>query len=508
MKDKVIATREYREHLLKDPYRPTYHFAIPDDCGGPGDPNGAFFADGIYHLMYLYKNSKTNGFHWGHISSKDLLHWRNHPDALTVYEGDEGCFSGGGFLDDDNTAYLTFWKFAAKDESKDRSGIAIAYAKPPYDEWKRIEPIAVNATEWGIKDVEINGETVHLACADPSNIWKMNGYYYMELGNLMVLNKYGREENSSKKYQGDWTELYRSKDLHHWEYVHRFYENTHMGSDWPDETEDAMRSSFLPLYDAKQNGKLTGKWLQMFISHNKGCQYYVGTLKNEKFYPEFHGRMSWNDRTYFAPEALIDDKNRHIVWTWILDNLGHDFDRFGWSGVYAFPRLLWWENEKLHIAPADELDNLQYNHQEFTNLEDNVLNIKNGESFRIKAIWNIKKNDKAGFKVRVSNNGNEYTEIYIDKKSKTLVMDTSNSGISEWFKIKEESPFELDNDELLYMDIFVDKSVIEVFVNERQAISRRAFPSEPQNSLGVEVIGDVSEIKKLDAWEMASTNPY
>ena len=103
MKDEAISTRAYRERLLGDANRPTYHFAIPDDYGYPGDSNGAFFADGVYHLMYLYKNSKTNAYHWGHISSLDMLHWRNHQDALTDLEGDEGCFSGGAFVDDDGT---------------------------------------------------------------------------------------------------------------------------------------------------------------------------------------------------------------------------------------------------------------------------------------------------------------------------------------------------------------------------------------------------------------------
>ena len=52
--DKIRSARELREHLLSDRYRPGYHFAIAEDIGRPGDPNGAFFAGGRYHLMYLY----------------------------------------------------------------------------------------------------------------------------------------------------------------------------------------------------------------------------------------------------------------------------------------------------------------------------------------------------------------------------------------------------------------------------------------------------------------------
>jgi len=47
-KEQIIAARKYREMVLKDPYRPGYHFAVPEDNGYPADPNGAFFADGRY----------------------------------------------------------------------------------------------------------------------------------------------------------------------------------------------------------------------------------------------------------------------------------------------------------------------------------------------------------------------------------------------------------------------------------------------------------------------------
>ena len=86
--------RRFREKLMADPYRPGYHFAIPEGEGYPGDPNAAFYAAGRYHLMYLYRRA-GEGFAWGHVSSADLLHWRHHPDALRPGQGDEGIFSGG-----------------------------------------------------------------------------------------------------------------------------------------------------------------------------------------------------------------------------------------------------------------------------------------------------------------------------------------------------------------------------------------------------------------------------
>lgn len=505
MKAEILLTRAYRERLLNDPYRPAYHFTVPDDFGMPGDSNGAFYADGVYHLMYLYKNSETDAFHWGHMSSLDLLHWRHHPDALTQFEGDRGCFSGGGFVDDDGTAYLSFWKFAATDKAKDRGGLAIACSKPPYDVWERMEPIAVNSSElWGVADIEANGETLHIACADPSNIWKANGKYYMQAGNGPLLWNIGKKENAEAKYKGDFTDLFRSDDLKKWEYVGRFYENNRKGvNDWPDETEDDMCPSFLPLYDAEENGKFTGKYLQVFISHNKGCQYYIGKLDGERFVPEQHGRMTWKDNAYFAPEALVDGKNRQIVWTWLRDNLPDDFTRFGWSGVFGLPRNLWYADGELKMSPVSEIDTLQYGHIAYTPADGEIVRVGDGASCRVKGKWGGKK--KAGVAVRVSEDGKEYTEIYYLPKERKLVMDTTHSGGEGW-RVKEEAPFALRDGETLSLDILIDQSVIEVYANKRQAICRRVYPTAPESSTGMRLIGDAPEA--LDTYKMFPTNPY
>ena len=508
MKDLIKATREYREKMLNDPYRPLYHFAIPDDCGIPGDSNGAFYADGVYHLMYLYKNSNTEAFHWGHISSIDLLHWKQHEDAIASYEGDEGCFSGGAFVDEDKTAYISFWKFPSKDFKKDNGGVAIAYSKPPYEKWERIEPIAIEsrADAWGVADIEVDGKIRHIACADPSNIWKANGFYYMQAGNKPVLDRYGRGEDSDEFYRGDWTDLFRSKDLKKWELVNRFYVNPRNNEKWPDESEDDMCPSFLPLFDAEENGNETGKWLQLFISHNKGCQYYIGRFEDERFIPEQHGRMSWNDCAYFAPEALIDDKNRHIIWTWLRDNMEDDFKKYGWSGVFAFPRNVWLENNTLRMAPAKEIDLLMYNQQKPMPEKDMSIKVNNPSLYRLKA--EIKTDsDKSGFIICADEESDIHTDIYYDKEKQLLVFDARKSGKYGW-KIKEEAPLVIDADENLMIDLFVDKSVVEVYANKKQAICRRIYPENPKRATGVKFIGRRESLLSLDVWDMSPANPY
>ena len=271
-----------------------------------------------------------------------------------------------------------------------------------------------------------------------------------------------------------------------------------------------MCPSFLPIADKKSGGQMTGKWMQTFIAHNKCGQYYIGELKDETFYPEIHGRFSWKDNTFFAPENLVDDKNRQIAWFWLLDNRDREFERYGWTGVYNFPRCFWLEDGILKMAPVEELDQLQYNEQEFAAgivHGKNAIPVKNGEAFRLKLDIQMKEAGYAGVRLRANADESEYTDLYYDAKAKKLVFDAEHSG-NDGRMIKEEAPFELKDGETLSLDIFVDRCVVEIYANERQAICRRVYPTNPKEAVNVSVISDGAEIKEAKAYEMRSTNMY
>jgi sucrose-6-phosphate hydrolase SacC (GH32 family) len=55
----------------------------------------------------------------------------------------------------------------------------------------------------------------------------------------------------------------------------------------------------------------------------------------------------------------------------------------------------------------------------------------------------------------------------------------------------------------------VDKSVVEVFANGRQAVMRRIYPSRG-DSVGVAVFakGGPASLAALDAWDLMPSNPY
>ena len=527
MSQAARSTRLFREKLLADPYRPGYHFTLPDDIGIPGDPNGAFFANGRYHLMYLYDRSGREYWHkscfcWGHISSSDLIHWRHHPDAIFPGGGDGGCFSGGAFVDEDGTAYLSYWALPARDDSAQGSGIGIYRSSDRnYEQWEKIA--LIEGTDFGILEVtDEAGLPRYLANADPSNIWKKEGLYYLQTGNLPVLRKYGRTEQSAEIYRGDWVDLFRSGDLVNWQYAGRFYDRK-TDDRWTDATEDDMCPSFLPLPASSAGGPASGKHLQLFISHNKGCQYYIGEYDppNDRFVPQVHGRMTWSDNTFFAPEALIDGHGRQVMWAWLVDNpASHDISSAevratdGWTGVYGLPRTLWLADDgTLGIAPVEELKQLRINEKSFPAVslgEGKQMELTgiNGRSCEILLEIMPGTARKIGLKVRASPDEAEVTLLYIDSTANRLVFDSTRSGIHGRM-IEEAAPFQLAPAEKLQLHIFIDQSVVEIFADQRQAITRRVYPGRP-DSTGVILFADDGDatFSKIQTWEIMPANPY
>ena len=381
--------------------------------------------------------------------------------------------------------------------------------------------------QWGITDLkDASGKTFHVGSADPSNIWKKEGRYYMATGNLLVLRKYGSRGKGlpgdnpkdpplppdSVNYQGDHLYLFASDDLKNWKYQHEFYQSDRK---WTSKNEDDMCPSFLPLPSSSDGGKPGGKHLLLFISHNMGCQYYVGTYKEDHFYPENHGRMTWKDNAYFAPEALIDGKGRQIMWSWIFDDRPDSVINYrGWTGTYGLPRSLWVGSDgTLRMRPVKELESLRLNESSVSNLKvapgsELKLAEPGKELMELEVIIPPTNALKYGLKVGVSDDGREETVIYYDKSDKKLKFDTRKSGLTFGRKIVEEAPLELKKGEPLVLRIFIDKSVIEVFANDRQAIGRMVYPTLEGRGISFFAEGGDVTIKSVKSWELTPCNPF
>jgi len=92
------------ENLYKEKLRPQFHFSARR--GWNNDPNGMVYYNGEYHLFFQHNpfGIKWGNMHWGHAVSKDLVHWQELPIALYPNSLNDMAFSGGGLVDQGNTA--------------------------------------------------------------------------------------------------------------------------------------------------------------------------------------------------------------------------------------------------------------------------------------------------------------------------------------------------------------------------------------------------------------------
>ena len=468
-----------RQQMASDPYRPLYHFSPPANY--LGDPNGTIFWKGKYHLFYQYNPDgafdDSKRMHWGHAVSEDLVHWNDLPIALAPTPGgpdQSGCWSGGA-VNNNGVPTLIYYGHP--------EGNCIAVSDDTLITWEKhpanpVIPYPLEGDDWRPFD----------PCA-----WQEGDTWYSLSG--------GKLEGV-----GDTAFLCQSKDLVSWEYMHPFYVSE---LDKAPESDCAV-PDFFPLGD---------KYMLLFASHERGVQYYIGIYANHRFYPEQHGRMNFGE---FGVESghlcagftLLDGLNRRIFFGWIPEGRRESVQRAaGWAGVMSLPRVLSLsDNGTLEIEPVPELAGLRRNHRRLTNLPirpDTSIPLEGveGDCLEILATFEPGDAEALGVKVRCSPDDNEQTLIFYSPGDKSLALDAEQSSLNPDVVSYgvQRGPLELAADEPLKLRIFLDRSVVEVFANNRQCLTKRIYPAR-KDSRGVQLFarGGSAKLRSIDVWQMAA----
>jgi beta-fructofuranosidase len=166
------------------------------------------------------------------------------------------------------------------------------------------------------------------------------------------------------------------------------------------------------------------------------------------------------------------------------------------------------------MRPVKELERLRYNEQTLpaiTVAADKEIVLDQVAGNTIELEFQIEPQDAKQFGVKVcrSPDREEETLIVYDAIEKQLKLDTNKSSLAAGTKKIESAPFALTPGELLTWRVFVDRSVVEVFANDRQAALRRIYPVRP-DSVGIAVFttGGAAKVRQVKAWQMAPSNPY
>ncbi len=183
------------------------------------------------------------------------------------------------------------------------------------------------------------------------------------------------------------------------------------------------------------------------------------------------------------------------------------------------------EDKTLEIEPIPKIDSLRSDHRIVgeTNLPANqeiVLEDVAGNAVELVAEIDPKEAREVCINVLRSPDNEEHTAVKFYKhghmsankdgqkyRKDALTIDPSRSSLlpDVLSRPPEVAPFELEDGETLKLRIFIDKSVVEVFANNRQVLALRVYPGR-KDSVGVSVRaqGRDAVLKSLEAWQMKS----
>lgn len=502
-----------------DYYRPSYHFTPL--YGWMNDPNGMVYKDGEYHLYFQYNpyGSKWGNMHWGHAVSRDLIHWE-HLDPAIARDPVGHIFSGSSVVDKKNTA--GFGKDAIiaiyTNNSVNHDEVqCIAYSNDNGRTFTKYEGNPVLTPFDGLKDFR-----------DPKVFW-----YEKDKCWFMIV-------SADKE-----TRFYKSKNLKKWDYVSAFGKG--LG-------QQPCQYECPDFFQLPVNGDEKNKKWVMTMNINPGCwfggsatEYFVGDFDGKNFTCPDANEVKWLDwgKDHYATVTFSNTGSRVLAITWMSNWQYANLTPFKQNrGANGLPRelKLYEKNGKYYISEdvAPEVLALRKSTKELGSQtvegEKAFAGATSGMegAFEIEADVTADANGIAG--IELYNNKRERTLIYIDMKEGKVVMDRTESGLTDFGKqsvphdielawdkqraAEGKQPARIENSinykndfalatwaplslcqegkKTFHLDIFADKSSIELFVDGgRIAMTNLVFPVEPYENVKLYSKGGKAEFQNM-----------
>lgn len=459
------------------------------------DPNGMVRFDGIYHLFFqYYPNDIVWGpMHWGHATSRDLVHWQQQPIAL--YPDSIGyIFSGSAVVDSSNTLGVGSRALVAIFTQHDPEGEkrhtdnfqnqSLAYSLDKGVTWTKYSgnPVLKNP---GITDFR-----------DPSVSW-----YAKTKRWIMTL--------ATK----DCITFYSSPDLKNWTKESEFGQGigSH-GGVWE-------CPNLFPLVRKEHDHEKT-YWV-LIVSNNpggpnfgSGTQYFIGQWDGHVFRPQ-DTVTRWIDYgpDDYAGVTWNNTGRRRIFLGWMSNwEYATTVPTATWRNAMTVPRNLFLEEAggKLYVAskPAPEVYSLGRHKLELTHLTvDSTRNLTNTlQDTTGRFILQVRGQSDESVDFVFSNAAGEKLIFGYNPNKQEYWLDRSGAGKTDFnpgFAGTYTAP-RLSNGNNLDLEFVMDRSSLEVFADKGVTVMTTIFFSrQPLTKLRVNTT-NVFVIKKLTYMPMAS----
>jgi fructan beta-fructosidase len=477
--------------FYEEMYRPSYHFS--PEKNWMNDPNGLVYSNGEYHLFYQYNPYGDIWGHmsWGHAVSSDLLRWKHLPVAIEEYIDKAGdstmIFSGSavidvnntsGFFPNDSAGMVAIYTSHIHNDAIQKQHQSIAYSKDNGRTFTRFEKNPV--LDINLKDFR-----------DPKVFWFSPEKKWIMT--VVIPDQFKAQ-------------FYESRDLKEWKFLSELGPLGDTVKIW--ECPDLIQ---LPILGEKNKKK----WALLISNAHPegepfvGMQYFIGNFDGKKFtaerpaqYPlyleygkDFYAGVTFNN--------IASADGRTIVLGWANNwAYGQHIPTSPWRSSMALPR-------ELYIAHTPEGDRIiQRPVREVVALRQEELPdismITNTNAVEIEA--ELIAGTAQRFGIKLFKSEKEETVIGYDQAKQQVFFDRTKSGNVSFhpdFPSTETAPVKL-KDGRLKLHIFVDHSIVEVFINDgEQVITSQVFPTGKDSK--IEVFKEDGEAQfNIKAWSLQS----
>lgn len=493
---------EYRgvSDYMNEPLRPQFHFS--PEINWMNDPNGLVFHDGEYHLFHQYNPAGNSWGHmsWGHAVSQDLVHWKHLPLAIPEANGImafSGCCvvdhaNSSGFGDSTNPPLVAVYTGHGRGEQVQN----LAYSLDKGRTWTQYEGNPVLDLD------KANFRDPKVFWHQPTRRWIM----VVSLAVEKVLVFYG------------------SDDLKNWQELSRF---------GPAGTLDKPNWECPDLFELPVEGEPGSKlWVLEVdmgggaIAGGSGGEYFVGTFDGTRF--QTIQQSQWVDfgRDFYAPiswDNIPEADGRRIWIGWFNNWQTHQIPTSPWRSCMSVPRELSLKNIAFNQQERPTYVLVQRPVRELKKLRARTVtldataagwppvpvtihNDMKDLAFELQTTITPGTARSVGFRIRTGDA--EYTEVGYDRDDRGVYVDRRNSGQVDFHKDfagRHSAPARLIDGKIT-LQIFVDRSTIEVFINDGEAvISDRIFPTKQSAVIEVFAGDDSAKISNLKLHKLKST---
>lgn len=486
--DLNIPASRFADDLLRPRFHGMPAAAWTNEC------HGMVWADGRYHLFFQ-KNADgpyMARLHWGHISSENLFDWREEKIAIAPgapYDI-KGCWSGCVFTDDVITGGKPNILYTAVDYGR----ATIAGASPD-------DAGLIDWTKWSNNPI-INGRPEGLSddFRDP--------YFFRNGDNAYII------VGSSKNGVGTTT-------LHRYDPSSKSWSNDgalfFTGSSAPRDGVFWEMPNITPMGD--------GRWLFTATPLNTSTGvrtiYWTGTINADGTFAPASGfqggkNVELNSRDGFGllSPTIYNHDGKTIALGIVPDKLpSEDNWNLGWAHCYSLPRQ-WSLDEKGELVqkPFEGLTGMRsstlFSRASFDLSGTQSLAPVKGRAAELLGVFTI---GDASFGFRIFKNGAGEGSITYNPSTGTLKADFSrlnrlvnDRGVYDGIYSCSLPEFQKRGTDLK-LNIFIDHSIVDIFINDRWATSIRVFPTDTDAD-GIEAFSTngSTAVKQLNAWTLDS----